>query len=317
MRFGQNSLDEISVMLAEQELRYTDTVMIGDNSSGKSLLLKQLIQKMQDRRQEVYFIDAVNRSFDVKDVQREKRKPAYKPTILSTRLQENYFNLADSFSCYGTSTERIEEVYSAYEEEVQALFCELTNERFEMLRYGDELREVAFIGGVGLLSSGYQALIRLLLELLYYREMGMEQRRVPNAYVVIDELDEFLSPRYAGKIWGFLKEKFPEINWVVTTHSCDLVACAKDANLIVLEAGRYEVMDVNDYASLSEVQLVFGRLFGERKEPVSQTEEQLRRLFNNKISGIWTTEDEEQLQQLGHRPLSASQQVIYRQIKEW
>lgn len=317
MKFGQNSLDEIGAMLAGRELKYADTVMIGDNSSGKSLLLRLLIQKMEACKEEVYFIDAVNRSFDIKDVQREKRKPVYKPTILSTRLQENYFNLADSFSCYGTSTERAEEIYSAYEKEVQALFCELTGERFEMLHYGDELREVAFPSGVGLLSSGYQALVRLLLELLYYQEMGMKKRGLSKARVVIDELDEFLSPRYAGRIWGFIKENFPGMDLIATTHSCDLVASAKNANLIVLEAGGYEVMDAGDYTSLSEVQLVFGRLFGEQEELVSGTEQTLRRLFNNKISGVWTKEDESRLQQLGREPLSASQQLIYRQIREW
>lgn len=317
MKFGQNSLDEIGALLVKGELRFADTVMIGDNSSGKSLLLRQLVKKMEACGEEVYFIDAVNRSFDIKDVQRERRKPPYKPTILSTRLQENYFNLADSFSCYGTSTERAEEIYSAYEEEVQALFCELTGERFEMLRYGDELREVAFSGGVGLLSSGYQALVRLLLELLYYQEMGMKKRGLSKARLVVDELDEFLSPRYAGRIWGFIKGNFPEMDLIATTHSCDLVASAKDANLIVLEDGGYEVMDANDYTSLSEVQLVFGRLFGEQKEPVSGTEATLRRLFNNKINGVWTKEDESRLQQLGQKTLSASQQLIYRQIREW
>ena len=104
---------------------------------------------------------------------------------------------------------------------------------------------------------------------------------------------------------------------IATTHSCDLVASAKNANLIVLEAGGYEVMDAGDYTSLSEVQLVFGRLFGEQEELVSGTEQTLRRLFNNKISGVWTKEDESRLQQLGREPLSASQQLIYRQIREW
>lgn len=316
MKFGQNFLDRIGAMIVNHELKYEDTVIIGDNSSGKSLLLNQLIQKISGQ-EEIYFIDAVNRSFDVKDVRREKQKPAYKATILATRLRENYFNLADSFSCYGTSTERVEEIYTAYEEELQELFYELTEERFEILEYGNELREVNFPAGKGLLSSGYQALVRLLLEVLYYREMGMRKRGIERAWLVIDELDEFLSPRYAGRIWGFLKETFPEMDLIVTTHSCDLVACAEDANLLVLEDGAYEVMDINDYRSLSEVQLVFGRLFGESGKGASQTEEYLRRLLNNKISGAWTEMDEKLLQQLAQAQLSASQQLIYRQIVEW
>lgn len=316
MKFGQDFLNNIETLIIKHDLRYEDTVIIGDNSSGKSLLLNRLIQKIKGQ-EEIYFIDAVNRSFDVKDIRREKEKPDYKPTILATRLREDYFNLADSFSCYGTSTERIEQIYSAYEKELQKLFYELTEERFIVQEYGNELREVKFSSGKGLLSSGYQAIVRLLLELLYYQEMGMKKRDIQRAWLVIDELDEFLSPRYAGRIWGFLKEKFPEMNLIVTTHSCDLVACAENANLIVLEDGAYEVMDINDYGSLSEVQMVFGKLFGEQREERPEAEEYLRRLLNNRISGAWTKEEEALLRRVGQMRLSASQQLIYRQIVEW
>ena len=40
-------------------------------------------------------------------------------------------------------------------------------------------------------------------------------------------LDEFLSPGYARKIVPFLKEHFQQMEFVITTHSCDLVAGAK------------------------------------------------------------------------------------------
>lgn len=113
MKSGYISLNEITGQIAEKKLRNEDSIIIGDNSSGKSQLLKQIISQME-KKEGIYFIDAVNRSFDIKDVTREKKKPEYKKTILNTRLQENYFNLTDSFCWYGSPTERVEEIVSEF-----------------------------------------------------------------------------------------------------------------------------------------------------------------------------------------------------------
>lgn len=315
MRSGSKRIKAIIEDILAGSLPYRDNVVIGDNSSGKTLLLKLFIERARDD-ENVYFIDAVNRGFDVKKVSRTEKKPEYKRTILDTRLQEAYFNLADSFNCFGTFTERIEMIYPLYEQEVQRLFYELTDERFQIL-YGDLSGEVDLGGYKGLLSSGYQALIRILLELLYYQDMAIEKRHMEYAWIVIDELDEFLSPRYAAVILNFLKRNFPWARWIVTTHSCDLVAHTKDAALIVLENDVCEVIDINDHPSVAEVQIIFERLFGTQARQEPQIENVLRRLLNNKMNHAWGTEDEECLEQIKKRHLPASQQVIIRQIQEW
>ncbi|MEI3142794.1 MAG: hypothetical protein V8S77_06100 [Oscillospiraceae bacterium] len=61
--------------------------------------------------------------------------------------------------------------------------------------------------GKALLSTGYQAMIRILIELLYYED-EVKKRKLQNPWVVIDESDEFLSPRYAAKIILFLRQEF-------------------------------------------------------------------------------------------------------------
>lgn len=316
MKFGVNPLNEIADMLQAERLEYPDTVIIGDNSSGKSLLLKMLIEK-KGKVDELYFIDAVNRGFDVGMIVKENEKPKYKQTIINTRIGKEYFNLKDSFNCYGTLTERIEQIYFLFEEKLQTLFEELTEDKFKVI-YGGTPGEVQFKNFKGLLSSGYQAIVRILLELLYYQEMGMEKNGKENATVIIDELDEFLSPAYAFIIMPFLKEKFPQIKFIITSHSCDLVAGTKDANLIVLDDGNYEVLDINDFQSVSEVQIVFDRVFGNHSdEDISLVEKELRRLFNNKINNVWTERDQMDLENISGEGLTASQRLIYKQIVEW
>lgn len=132
MQFGEDSLNNISEKILCRKLRHADTVIIRDNSSGKSLLLKLLLQKVGET-DGIYFIDAVNRSFDVSKVIKDDKKPEYKKTILNMRVQDEYFNLKDSFNCYGTVTERIEQIYYLYEERLQELFGRLTNDRFRII----------------------------------------------------------------------------------------------------------------------------------------------------------------------------------------
>ena len=315
MKFGQEFLNRIVDLLYNEELKYSDTVIIGDNSSGKSLLLKLLIEKY-GKSNELYFIDAVNRGFDAGMVIQEETKPEYKQTIINTRIQTEYFNLRDSFNCYGTLTERVEQIYFLFEEKLQTLFEQLTKERFKIIQ-GDALGEVEFKDGKVFLSSGYQAIVRILLELLYYQEKCIENKGLEKAVVIIDELDEFLSPGYAFKIMPFLKEKFPKMNFIITTHSCDLVAGTQNANLIVLCEGEYEVLDLNDFQSVSEVQIIFERIFGKKMLEENEVDNVLRRLFNNKINNVWSEDEELQLENIQKCHLTASQQIICKQIAEW
>ncbi len=47
------------------------------------------------------------------------------------------------------------------------------------------------------LSSGYQAVLRLFCEILHFCEV-MEERKWFRGLVVIDEIDEYLSPKYSA-----------------------------------------------------------------------------------------------------------------------
>ena len=103
----------------------------------------------------------------------------------------------------------------------------------------------------------------------------------------------------------------------MTTHSCDLIASSNDCNLIILDNGSYEVVDCNDYTSVSEVQIIFDRVFGNHGIFGSEIEYILRKLLNNTMNGAWGEKDEECLAQIGSGKLTASQQIIVRQIQEW
>jgi hypothetical protein len=149
MKFGVENPAQIEKKIINKDLKYSDTIVIGDNSSGKSELLFRLINQL-NKSEPVYFIDAVNRNFSVKEISRTEKIPKYNKSILKTRLNADKFNLVDSFNCYGTLTERVEMIYTLFEQQVQELFVELTGKKFELLP-GDVLGEVMFPEGRGVL----------------------------------------------------------------------------------------------------------------------------------------------------------------------
>lgn len=312
MVFGAEMISQVVQKIISKELRYEDSIVIGDNSSGKSELLRRLVLELIKTGQ-VYFIDAVNRNFSVKDISRTKEIPAYNDWILKTRLDSEHFNLQDSFNCYGTRTETIEIIYTLFETELQKLFFKLVGKRFEWIP-GNVMGNVKFSEGEAVLSSGYQAIVRILLELLYFDKV---QKKSPNAWIIIDELDEFLSPKYAMKIWDFLKQNFPQYYFVVTTHSSDLLIGAQNANLIVLIEDGFEVRDINDYNSSSSVQMIFERVFATEEKGNNTTFYILQSLLNKKLNGAWSKKEEEELAKIEREKLTASQNLIYKQIQEW
>ena len=207
-----------------------------------------------------------------------------------------------------------------YEKVVQDLFYELTNDRFK-IDYDDPIGEVDFGNGRGLLSSGYQAIIRILLELLYYQDMVIETNSLQYAWIVIDELDEYLSPKYSAKILSYLQHQFPELSFLVTTHSIDLVEASEDVNLIVLKDVNFKIYSSREMGTAILADDIFTNLcFENRKEHQSEDDEidkRLRQLLNLRIAGVWDENAEDELRAISAKEILPHQKMICRQIKEW
>ncbi|MDO4556259.1 MAG: hypothetical protein Q4B70_14125 [Lachnospiraceae bacterium] len=292
-----------------------DVVLIGDNSTGKSQIIKALISDKLEKKENIYFIDAVNRFFQISETGSFDRGIEFHNTVNRTRLQDDYFNLRDSWDYFGTKTERIEMIYLSLEQEVQRLLKNYVGQTFQIgLK---ECQEVIFEDGrKGKLSSGYQALIRLFLELLYYQKTTKEF--AIKKCVVIDEIDEYLSPKNAGRMYNFLKKTFVDIDFVFTTHSADFIAGVRKADIIVLGKTDIEVLNADDFLSIEDVTVMFQKLFGEESEMENvQLDSLLRTLLNNKINKVWDEEEELRFRSINIDELSSVQKLIYRQIEEW
>lgn len=180
---------------------------------------------------------------------------------------------------------------------------------------------VVLIDGIrAKLSSGYQAIIRLFCEILYFCDV-MEERKWSEGLVVIDEIDEYLSPKYSAEIYNFLQKQFPKLVFLVTTHSLDLVKNSKHADLLILHDAEYEIHAGQELESTVSAESIFTDLFFEDRvihpsdnDPI---DEKLRVLLNSRIAGVWDKEMQRELQEMEYGKLLPHQKMIYKQIEEW
>lgn len=171
MTYYQSMIINTVEKIVQNSQYYKNSIIVGDNSSGKSEILKHVIErKVQDG---IYFIDATNRTFDVECVELEsedwKRVKLDKQCVVMYRIQPNNFNLQDTF--YATSS--IEKLYAKYEQQISKLCKVLLNIKFEIkaVKYeeGDMEKKAVLDGKIMTLSSGYQAILRIFIELLYFQ----------------------------------------------------------------------------------------------------------------------------------------------------
>lgn len=313
----QTMLMEIKNKILNKELKHRNTIIVGDNSSGKSELLKQLLI---DQQEGYYFIDSVNRSFNYEKVSRlDDLDETYK-SVVRYRLSENNFNLLDTFDLHRTGLDAIEKIYFNYDEELKAMLKSFLNIDFRIDIIADAVlgkKKVLNIDdSIEKLSSGYQAIIRLFLELIYFQ--NSLEKNITNPVVVIDEINEFLSTKNEERILPYLIKTFENMNFIVTTHSADVVASSIDCNIIVLSGNTYECLDGNDFSSVTDVREIFEKIYnlsGDNK--TDSIEITLRNLLNSKISETWTEIEEKKLKNIDESMLTNSQRLILNQIKSW
>lgn len=313
MKFCQSMLHETVELLKGNQLPYSDSILIGENASGKSEAIKRF---MRETDRVIYFIDAMNRSLDIHAVKALGEKLRYKPSILTKRLEDDNFNLKDSWAYYGTATECIELIYPYFEETIQSLLRRCFSIGFFI--YSPETQEVQYDSGdIGRISNGYQAIIRILLELLYFQEVNPVKNQ-ERALVIIDEIDEYLSPNNAGKLFELIKKQFPEMDFIVTTHSPEVIAVASKCNVLIMHESNVEILDAGDFQNIDEVMAVFKGVFGRSQNCDSnQYEEVLRQLFNNRIAGVWGENEQRSYAMINEAELTKAEKVLYRQIGAW
>ena len=317
-----DTVNEISETILKGTCERKNYVIVGDNSSGKSDVLREVIRK--DVKRTIYFIDSVNRTYDISKV--ELKGTSYKHVsfdyhkVLETRLEENNFNIQDTFCVIAG----IELLYAKYSDQIKALLLEFLGVHLEIIQDGGGIVNVENIvhidGERCSLSNGFQAIIRMISEILYFEE-AMAVNGEAQGVVVIDEIDEYLSPRYSSKILEFLKSKFANMTFIVATHSIDLVENVEDIELIVMEKNQYTLYSNEALKDNGIIRNIFARIFFDDRftQPSSDDsiDNRLRILLNRKIASEWDEKSQNELDEISAGDILPHQKMICKQIKEW
>lgn len=307
----KNMLERVSQIITDREKQ--NWIVIGDNSCGKSELLNKLVR---DRKANVYYIDSVNRYMNVNSINITEEKVRYDveiDEIIQWRIRTDNFNYKDSFG----EQEHIERLYPLYTVSLCEMLYEFLGIRFEVRKeivkeYGDSIINVYINEQKMELSSGYQALIRMFAEILFYSEISKKE-----GTIIIDEVDEFLSPRNSAKILMYLTERFPQHKFIVSTHSGELICHSQDCKMVILQENEFQVLDSNDFNTMTDVNALFQKIFVEDSVEDDEIEKMLERLLELKLSHCWGEQEETELESIKEDSLTIVQKVMYNQIRSW
>ncbi|MGL4865363.1 MAG: hypothetical protein ACRC4T_19890 [Cetobacterium sp.] len=267
-----------------------DIVIIGDNSIGKTDIIYEYI-KSSDKK--IHFIDAHNKKFNVDNIKIEKIKEDIIPTlenVLEKRLERTVFNLSDSFS---QTILEIEQVYSFFKDDLLRLIQKYLDKKIELKLEvigkspGGRPKMEIYIDDEKHknLSNGYQAIIRLFLEIIYANYWKAEE-------IIIDEVNEFLSPKNEENIFPFLKENFPELRFIMTTHSPEFISSVSEGILLILDEDFVEIQDLSEFETPNDVRKIYLNLFNDKKTSSEKNAERIIREFLIKRkNGTLTEED--------------------------
>lgn len=312
----KSMLNQIIDKVHNFKLNHENSIIIGDNSSGKSEILKSLVRLSFEK---YYFIDSVNRVFDSSKVidYKHQHKNGYE-SISKYRLNDNIFNIQDSFDIYGDGTGYIESIFFEYLEDLKILIKKFLEVDIDIIEVKNGVfsveQKIIINNNIENLSNGYQSIIRLFLEIIHLSK----NKEANDITIVVDEIDEYLSSKNKSKIIPFLKQEFHNFKWIFTTHSSEVIASSEDFNLIILKGNNYDCLDSNDFNTITDVQEIFRNLYNEDiDENKNDTNTTLRRLLSLKISNKWSEQEEKDLSEIENKNLSNSQLLLLHQIKNW
>ena len=166
--------------------------------------------------------------------------------------------------------ERNEEIkeFVTFHDVVSHFLCRMEKRDSLSVRYSTEIGSLMFEDGnknipISELSTGYKALIHMVIEMAYravvLNPMINSDMSGLEGVVLIDEIDAHLHPRWQWRVLTSLKETFPDVQFIVATHSPIVISSAKNARIISMDDdGKAEYLQeaygyaINDVLSLRQ-----------------------------------------------------------------
>ena len=135
------------------------------------------------------------------------------------------------------------------------LFMQKMSETKEIpkISYSRQYKDIVYsengqILPISCLSAGYQSILWMIMDISYRLvtlNPGKHDLMGSKGIVLIDEIDMHLHPKWQWNIIEALKSVFPNIQFIIATHSPIIISSCKDANLVLVNHNQ-EVLYLED-----------------------------------------------------------------------
>jgi 5-methylcytosine-specific restriction endonuclease McrA len=148
------------------------------------------------------------------------------------------------------------------------------------------------------LSDGYQSVLAFAVDIITVMLQRWESMEVAEGIVIVDELGAHLHPRWRMRIVGALREVFPRVQFIASTHDPLCLRGVLDGEVAVLrrrpDGEVFKVSDLPPVEGLRVDQLLTSEHFGLD----STIDPELDRLFARyyDLKGRWTLNDAERVE---------------------
>ena len=266
----------ISVLNNSETYNHKSIVVVGDNASGKTTLIKSLLEKIKNEEcDDFYFIDSLNRMVygaEDRNQASEIRYSDFKPLeILKERSSSAYLSKEDIFPKANRGSLVTYSELLGNKDNYELLFNRFFECRLDMgLAVGTE----SIISGnniltvnekkINSLSSSEAARIRLIMEIEYAKRCGCKM-------VIVDEYDNSLDPDNQIKLVSQLMQNYPELRFIFVIHNYALLVQLSGVDAIIYNNPNTAPIDINvvdcdDITAIGEVNRIRTKYIGIKNE---------------------------------------------------
>lgn len=308
--------------------KHRDLLIVGENTSGKSKIIKEVVKYLMENKVPVYFIDSCNRNIITKERERDIVYTFEKldiEQVITERLKEKNFNKIDIFdgdSGIETALNEIIKNFELYEK----LFNEIINITLEkrkkeegkdldyfLSKDEERIDEEIYVNGehLNIASDSQHAMMRILMEVNFAYQRGCK-------IIFIDEFDINLDYKNSADFINKLKDKYNDARFVIAAHSIYTVLNIDSFDVLKI-LKKYDTVDQNlcinfDSRDLDNVEIIDRKIFGSR-ENKNDIDILLSEALKFILSGVKIDRDvRKKIEAL--TDLSIRQRVVYEYIKE-
>ena len=151
--------------------------------------------------------------------------------------------------------------YQAFKEIVANFMYRMNDlEEKPQIAYSRAFEDIAYTENgetipINYLSAGYQSLLWMVMDMAFRMAIlnpGKKSLNQCGGIVLIDEIDMHLHPKWQWKIIEALQESFPNVQFILATHSPIIISSSKDAMLLQIERDQ-TISELEDAAQKKKI----------------------------------------------------------------